>query len=758
MAKKDQGLTKDEFVAEAQSLVADLAFYGRRAIRLKLVGGDHIAYTYNTQDEKHPIDIVLNPNCVEGVRNKERARSIVRGIGLHELLHHLHPAEPQYIQAREEGFMSLFNLIDDEQNERRGRSEDATWGAHFQTVCAHIFPYANLTKKDKIVVGIVDGEESEGDEEPTGMAASEVYRQRWNEFAIRLRRHFPKTGDDPVARALALIPDNFMDLPKDELLNLVRKVHHLLAEGVDLPKVSKQAKKTDEDKPEPEQPDDSTPASGDGIVVRQPFWKGLFKSKWSYITLGLFVLGWGALFAQGGADKWYEVAKIVCIVIIGMALATLGIWRLNKWAEERKERAAGKLKEPKQRKFWRRFKRGFAKIKNAFVDMLGERIIKLFVRFIRLPLWGMIWRGMKATGRGIKGGANWIQKGVRYLWRQRWLRIGLVALPVAFMLLILWGVVTRASQVNWWLAVLAVLALLAMLLLGWIYRKKIKDFLLGEVFVDADFNAGFSTIPPMDMESIEFNQITDIELVEADKEFLAWALPIVQPLALALREVLSKVGSVSRDKENEPVGHDVIDDIEQIYMGESNVFVDDEKQSAASLHIEVGVDCSGSMMSENATLKRGEKFKLAKLFSLLVEEATKDQRGISAHFWGFTDSAIYDCGLPGQYRTSGLVSSGGNNDSAMLWHMGQSAKASNKSVKMLFMLSDGQPSDCSWGSLRNLVLHFEGAGMVPWHFALDQIENSAFERFFTDLCGQPLEEAIMTMVGILSAIAQEQRG
>jgi len=755
MAKKVSGLTQEEFVAEAQSLVADLAFYGRRAIRLKLVGGDHIAYTYNTADQKHPIDIVLNPNCVEGVHNKDRARSIVRGIGLHELLHHLHPAEEQYKQANEEGFMSLFNLIDDEQNERRGRSEDARWGAHFQSVCAHIFPYANLTKKDKIVVGIVDGEEKDTDEEPTGMAASEVYRQRWNEFAIRLRRHFPKTGDDPVARALALIPDNFMHLSKDDLLILVRKVHHLLAEGVDMPKAVKKSKVVDDDKSAPEA-DDSAAKAG-GIPVKKLHWKDLFTSKWSWITLGAFILAYAAIFAQGGSDKWYEVAKIVCLVIIFLGIMLVGLWRLNKWAEERKERLAGKLKEPPKRKIWRRIKRGAAKAWHGFVDLLGERFINLFVRFIRLPIWGMIWRGMKATGRAISRCFRWIQSGIGWLWRQRWLRIGLIALPVTFMLMIIWGAVTQAGKVQWWLAVLAVIALLIMLLLGWIYRKKIKDFLMGEVFVDADFNAGFSTIPPMDMESIEFNQITDIELVEPDKEFLAWALPIVQPLALALREVLSKVGSVSRDKENEPVGHDVIDDIEQVYMGESDLFVDDEKQSAASLHIEVGVDCSGSMMSENATLKRGEKFKLAKLFSLLVEEATKDQRGISAHFWGFTDSAIYDCGTAGQYRTSGLVSSGGNNDSAMLWHMGQSAKASNKSVKMLFMLSDGQPSDCSWGSLRNLVLHFEGAGMVPWHFALDQIENSAFERFFTDLCGQPLEEAIMTMVGILSAIAQEQR-
>jgi hypothetical protein len=251
--------------------------------------------------------------------------------------------------------------------------------------------------------------------------------------------------------------------------------------------------------------------------------------------------------------------------------------------------------------------------------------------------------------------------------------------------------------------------------------------------------------------------IENIQPVDADQAFLDWALPLIQPMAQALRPVLAKVGSIRVDLEDQPVGHDVIDEIEQLYLGESNIFVEDESRNAASLHIEVAVDCSSSMTSENASLKRGEKFKLAKLFALVVEEATRNQRGVSSRLWGFTDTAIYDCGQAGEHRISGLKASGGNNDSAMLFHMGQSAQASGKSVKMLFMLSDGQPSDCSWLSLRNLVLRFEAEGMVPWHFALDKIKDSAFERYFTDLCGQPLEDAIVTMVGILAAIAAEQK-
>ena len=128
--------------------------------------------------------------------------------------------------------------------------------------------------------------------------------------------------------------------------------------------------------------------------------------------------------------------------------------------------------------------------------------------------------------------------------------------------------------------------------------------------------------------------------------------------------------------------------------------------------------------------------------------------GVDARFWGFTDTSIYDCGTAGEGRISGLVCAGGNNDSAMLWHMGQSAARSDKTVKLLFMLSDGQPSDCSWGSLNNLVIKFEGEGMIPWQFALDKIDDPAFQRYFTDLCGQPMAEAIMTMGRTLASLAE----
>lgn len=771
MARKDTSLTKEEFVSEAERLVTDLAFYAGRPVRLRLMDGDHIAFTYNTEDTKNVIDVVLNPSCVKDVRNKERARSILRGIGFHELLHHLHPAEEQYKKAVEEGFKSLLNLIDDEQNERRGTADNPQWGAHFQSVCAFIFPTARR-RNNSISTGIADGGKEE-EESTSGFAASEAYRLRWNEFAYHFRRHIPHTNEavsdnaSAVKAALALIPGNFKDLSKDQLLDLTREVHLTLARGLELPEPPGKQDQNDKPKPSPGSPApaDEDDDNGGGLFSgsgKEHFWKSLFTSKWSYITLGILLVLWAAIFSRGGSQFWFNAA--IALAVIGSAVVGavfISAW-LRRFMNKRRhpELVLSEKKEPGVlRRAWNQvksktastFRRTFGFLPKVFSSIGRAVKVGPIGKFgLRLKLgWNITWRGIKFGYFKFKWAVNW-------LWHRKLLRILLISIPIACLLMMLWAVMTRAGEVNWWLAVLLLLLLLLMLFLGWYYRAKLKDFLVGDLVMDSDFEHAANITPPMDFETLDFNLIDDILPVESDDAFLMEHLPTVQPLAHALRPVLAKVGKMPRDKEDEPVGHDVIDELEALYLGETNVFVDEEEVNSASLHIEVAIDCSSSMTSENATLKRGEKFKLAKLFALVVEEATRNQRGISTRFWGFTDGVIYDCGTAGQYKSTGLRAMGGNNDSAMLYHMGKSAQASGKAVKMLFMLSDGQPSNCSWGSLRNLVVRLEADGMVPWHFALDQIKDSAFEKYFTDLCGQPLPEAIMTMCGILAAIAENK--
>jgi|GEM_PF-744317 len=945
-------ITLPEIEAETRKLASKLAFCARRPVNIQLVGGQHIAFTYDTDQTKRTVQIVMNPSILEKVRNKERAIQIWHGIGFHELAHHLWPAGEQYKIAHKEGFRDLFNLIDDEQNERRGRAFDHTWGACFQSVCAFIFP-GKKQSSDKLNTGIIDGDKPAA--APKGRAADRTYAQRWNRFAYHLRRHIPNCPDAVVAEALEQIPKRFMDLTKDELLELTRQIHEILARGIKRVEESTE-QKGEEPEPEDEEDDkkeddknadvpdgadddddksddegDEDPDKGESAGARI---KKLFTSKWLYIPLVGFIMAWFALLMQGGVNFWFRVfittvvvvgvvgtflylrrayikamlkaiadarkraamppptagppapktnktkiilaaaitltlfgglayilIKALPLSIAGLALGAIAIFFLiglirRKYKDARakeqnidrlsmlliglgslgsaaimvyslremgmgplyvalaglvllilccvglfylvsdKRSAATRAREEAAEKsagtwkpsLWKRAKHAairtkdrlweaFKKPAKSFLGFIWKKIIAAFfmavwtvIAWIAVRLWRgiswvavRVWKGIvfvaTRSWKAITAAARRVRWNLRgpllKAWKNPITRVAMLALPIAILLVMFYAVIMKAGTYGWWVAAIVLLLLLLLLLLGWLYRKKIVKFIVTEMFMPMPQLMDVSMIPPLDMHTEWFNQIDDIRPIQADQAFWDELLPQIYPLAQQLRPLLAKCGRVSIDREDQPDGYDLIDEAELLLVGETAVFVDDDSTPKASVHLEIGLDCSGSMASPTVSLKPGQKFILGKFFALVLEQAVINLPGVSAHFWGFTDSVIFDCGLPGEGRISGLQCGGGNNDSAMLWHMGQSAAASGKDVKILLMLSDGQPSECSWLSLKNLVLQFEQEGMIPWNFALDVIHTPAFERFFTDLVGQSMDQAIVTMGETLAALAAE---
>src|SRR5215471_17353940 len=145
MAEKPGTLTDSDiaFVKEqARLLAADLAFYARGPIRLHLIGGNQYAFTIDAGGGGSFIDMYLNPKVLFDIRNRERAIRVWRGMGVHELGHHLFAAKEQYEQASKEGgpvLVDMLNLLDDEQNERNLRSMNPEWGECLQTTAAWVF-------------------------------------------------------------------------------------------------------------------------------------------------------------------------------------------------------------------------------------------------------------------------------------------------------------------------------------------------------------------------------------------------------------------------------------------------------------------------------------------------------------------------------------------------------------------------------------------------------------------------------------------
>lgn len=108
------------------------------------------------------------------------------------------------------------------------------------------------------------------------------------------------------------------------------------------------------------------------------------------------------------------------------------------------------------------------------------------------------------------------------------------------------------------------------------------------------------------------------------------------------------------------------------------------------------VDCSGSMMI-------ADRIERARLFAVLLSEAARGVPGIDVRIFGFNDWLIFDAGDARRCAAAALRCGGGNNDAGALWYAAKVARASRRKARLLVMISDGSPTECTVNSLRRLV-------------------------------------------------------
>jgi hypothetical protein len=143
---------------------------------------------------------------------------------------------------------------------------------------------------------------------------------------------------------------------------------------------------------------------------------------------------------------------------------------------------------------------------------------------------------------------------------------------------------------------------------------------------------------------------------------------------------------------------------------------------APDLFIGVVVDCSGSMQRQGS-MERG------RLFATLIAEAARGVPGVDVRLLGFTDSVIYDAGDEERCAAHAFEADGGNNDAAGLWHAAMLAKQSKRRARLLVMVSDGLPTECTMGALRSLVNRLERAGNCCAQVAVQQLAEHAFRHY-----------------------------
>ena len=174
--------------------------------------------------------------------------------------------------------------------------------------------------------------------------------------------------------------------------------------------------------------------------------------------------------------------------------------------------------------------------------------------------------------------------------------------------------------------------------------------------------------------------------------------------------------------------------VQALFRRSPDLLVHSYEQAQANAYVGVLIDRSGSM--------EGDKLARAKAFALLVAESLKDLRGIDGHVSAFDDHWFYRLGSFAQNAVAALTAGNGNNDAGALARAAELARASRRRHKLLIMISDGLPTQCTFVSLKNLVQRLtERYGLTCVQVAVDALQQVAFQNY-VDLSAYPLPEAV----------------
>jgi Mg-chelatase subunit ChlD len=155
--------------------------------------------------------------------------------------------------------------------------------------------------------------------------------------------------------------------------------------------------------------------------------------------------------------------------------------------------------------------------------------------------------------------------------------------------------------------------------------------------------------------------------------------------------------------------------------GDPRVMVARHTERATDLFIGVAIDCSGSM--------GGAKMEKARLFGTMLAEALRGHRGVDLRLFGFEHNVIWDVGTAARCAVHRLQAGGGNNDAAALQHIAGVARQSRRRARLLVMISDGLPSDCTVNALRSLVGRLSRQKYCCAQVAVQAISDVCFPHY-----------------------------
>ncbi|MFA7480719.1 MAG: vWA domain-containing protein [Vulcanimicrobiota bacterium] len=190
-----------------------------------------------------------------------------------------------------------------------------------------------------------------------------------------------------------------------------------------------------------------------------------------------------------------------------------------------------------------------------------------------------------------------------------------------------------------------------------------------------------------------------------------------------LRQVFQNLGLSHRIEKQRMRGYrlDRSRVFQAVLRGEVRILQARQRVYVTDLFLGVLIDCSGSM--------RGNSMHRARLFGTLLAQAARGLPGLDLRVLGFNDSLIFDAGDARRCCAHNLEAEGGNNDAGAMAYLAGLASQSKRSARLLVMISDGLPTECSVKALRALVARLTKEGLNCAQVAVRPLSEICFPNY-----------------------------
>lgn len=214
-------------------------------------------------------------------------------------------------------------------------------------------------------------------------------------------------------------------------------------------------------------------------------------------------------------------------------------------------------------------------------------------------------------------------------------------------------------------------------------------------------------------------------------------LATVRPHVRRLRAYLGQLGRRPVEERAVRRGRrlDVVEARRLPYRPSTNLLIGEYERLETDAYFGVLIDQSSSM-AEDGRLDR------AVAFAVLLAESAKGLPGIEGHVNAFDGDTFYRLGDLRCPSVASLVAGGSNNDAGALARAAELALESRKRHRLLIMISDGLPAECTFASLENLVGRLtDDHGILCAQVAVAPLEAVAFPHYL-DLSQYAFDEAV----------------